>query len=94
MLERRRRARGYHLTSRALEAERDVELGGLDVPETDLHTNKTDTVEQELDNWDENVEDEWDETEDVYPRDSVGDGQELSIAKSDFTTQEYKQRKE
>ena len=94
MLERRRRARGYHLTSGALGAERDMELGGIDVQGTAPRANKTDAVEQELDDWDENVEDEWDETEDSYPKNDVGGRQEPSTANPDFTGKENKQRME
>lgn len=94
MLERRRRARGSHLTLGAIEAERDVELGGLEVPETDSHIDKTNTIAQELDNWDENAEDDWDETEDAFLESGVGDGQDSSMAKPDFSAKDNKQRME
>lgn len=94
MLERRRRAQGYHLTLGAIEAERDIELGGLEVPETDSHIDKTNTVAQELDDWDENAEDDWDETEDAFPESGISDRQDSSTTKPDFSAKDNKQRME
>lgn len=65
MLERRRRGKNYDLVPG--EEERDLELGEAAGQETG--TIEADAgegaanVTEELDNWDENAEDEWEETE-------------------------------
>ena len=92
MLHRRRVARGYHRASGSVAADRDVELGGLDPQETDIRANRTETIEQELDRWDENAEDEWDETEDPGPLNSFQSEQETTATKMDNITKETKQR--
>ena len=94
MLERRRKSRGYHLAPGAAVADRDVELGRFQSQASNTQAKKTETIEQELDNWDENVEDEWDETEDPDLQNSHGDKQEPRAAKSEITTKKNKERKE
>lgn len=67
MLERRRKARFGALLE---EAHEDVELGlsstneGADVGPQETGVTSTRTLEEEVDNWDENAVDEWDEDED------------------------------
>lgn len=77
MIERRRRAKYSALTGEGIE-EDDLELGegpgasgGLEegqetgLVSVDTHTrSKAKSVEEELDNWDENAPDEWDADED------------------------------
>ncbi|KAF2835814.1 hypothetical protein M501DRAFT_987768 [Patellaria atrata CBS 101060] len=66
MLERKRKARGYHNVATD---DLDVELGeGVGGQESGVIPEPTRTVDEELDNWDENAED-WDERE----ADSNGD---------------------
>ncbi|OCK82436.1 hypothetical protein K432DRAFT_380442 [Lepidopterella palustris CBS 459.81] len=64
MLERKRAARGYHAVVGDDTEGLDVELGeGIGTQESGVaRPGTTPTVEQELDNWDENAED-WEETE-------------------------------
>ncbi|KAF2813669.1 uncharacterized protein BDZ99DRAFT_436054 [Mytilinidion resinicola] len=58
MLERKRAARGYN----AVAGDEDIELGEAVVDQESGVIRPTPTVEEELDNWDENAED-WDESE-------------------------------
>lgn len=62
MLERRRAAKSYHIVP-GDDQDRDVELGeNIGEQETGVTGAASRTVEEELDNWDENAED-WDTTE-------------------------------
>lgn len=57
MLERKRKAKGYG----AVPGEEDVELGeSSGEQETGVTGNRPQTLEEEVDNWDENAQD-WDE---------------------------------
>lgn len=59
MLERKRKAKGYS----AISGEEDVELGeSIGEQEIGVTGNITQTLEEEVDNWDENAED-WEEDE-------------------------------
>ena len=94
MLERKRKSRGYHLASGTIATDRDVELGGLDSRETNSQTSRVGNIEQELDNWDENDEDEWNETEDLEPQNNHEGKQEPTIVHPGNPSKEIKQRKE
>jgi len=61
MLERKRRAKQYHILTGDEEGG-DVELGGIEPQESGV-TDATPgpTIEEEVDNWDENAEDAWDD---------------------------------
>ena len=80
--ERRRRTKYSVLEGNGQEGEEDLELGegpglqaigdAVPVQESDT-TTASKTVEEELDNWDENAEDEaWDEDDDATTGDSAG----------------------
>ncbi|KZF24562.1 hypothetical protein L228DRAFT_259765 [Xylona heveae TC161] len=80
MLERRRRTRQYQAVS-GQEEEPDVELGGLEPQETGVTRDEPQerTVEEELDNWDENAEDNWEDDEpSAQPEGSKATGQKAS----------------
>jgi hypothetical protein len=71
MLERKRAARGYGAVAGDDFDERDVELGeGVGEQESGV---VRPTVEEELDNWDENAED-WDTTEPEGTNGNLNDG--------------------
>lgn len=85
MLERRRRNKHYDVVPgdelpEGEDGERDLELGeGVGVSQQETGRIESDaqagegakrTVTEELDNWDENMEDEWDETD----ADATGEG--------------------
>jgi hypothetical protein len=73
MLERKRKAKGYN----AVSGEEDVELGESGgEQETGVTGNRTQTLEEEVDNWDENAED-WEEDEPAR-----ADGEEPKIQSS------------
>lgn len=64
MLERKRQAKTYHAVPG--DGDLDLELGeGVGAQESGT-TGGTRTVEEELDNWDENAEDAWDEEEHAH----------------------------
>jgi len=70
MLERKRAAKTYHAVSGDEEANAaehdDVELQeGLKEQENGVVNSKGTSLEDEVDNWDENENDEWDETHTV-----------------------------
>ena len=71
MLDRKRAARHYNL----IPGEEDLELaegvGGEDGQETGVTGARSQTLEEEVDNWDENAED-WDDDE---PTATEGDGE-------------------
>ena len=94
MLQRRRKARGYHLASGtvAVGVDRDVELGGLDNQETSNQANRIEAMEQKSNSWDENAEDDWDEAEDSDSRTSHQGKQDLTATMSGDTKKENKQR--
>lgn len=77
MMERRRKAR-YGALADGVDAEDDVELGGIRGGDDDEHLEGQETgvttrsLEQEVDNWDENAVDNWD-TEDGPGPDEVTD---------------------
>ncbi|KAI9822492.1 MAG: hypothetical protein M1827_000211 [Pycnora praestabilis] len=75
MLERKRQAKQYHVVpSDELDGE-DVELGeGAGPQESAVADAVAPTLDEEVDNWDENVEDNWDEGDPVDTEES-GDGE-------------------
>ncbi|KAF1837932.1 hypothetical protein BDW02DRAFT_565436 [Decorospora gaudefroyi] len=80
MLERKRAARGY--TAVAGDEEQDIELGES-ANEQESGVERPATVDEELERWDENVED-WDTTEPeptVSGKKSIDDGRDLGEAK-------------
>ena len=84
MLERKRLAKQYQ--SVPGEEENDLELGeapGLQESGTISAKPAAPTLDEEVDNWDENAEDAWDEEEHPTGTDSVeGDGPKTSSASS------------
>jgi len=66
MLERKRLAKGYVAVSGGGEGEEDVELGegvgvGVGAQESGVvGVGRGETLDEAVDNWDENVEDDWD----------------------------------
>jgi hypothetical protein len=81
MLERKRLAKTYHAVPGDEDAE--LELGeGVGLQESGV-TAATRTLDEEVDNWDENVEDAWDEDEHAGGADSAeGEGLETPSASS------------
>ncbi|KAF2702708.1 hypothetical protein K504DRAFT_464984 [Pleomassaria siparia CBS 279.74] len=77
MLERKRAARGYAAVAGDDLDERDIELGE-NVGDQESGVIRP-TVEEELDTWDENAEDDWDAAEDTNGHDNGGD---LGVADS------------
>jgi VanZ family protein len=85
-VERRRKAKYSALTGEGIEGEEDLELGEGGVGSGSGHEDATDdgqetgvvpitqkTVEEELDNWDENAEDDaWDEEDDATGASTAG----------------------
>lgn len=64
MLERKRLAKQYQVVP----GEEDLELGegvGVGAQESGTVTGPTRTLDEEVDNWDENIEDNWDDDERV-----------------------------
>jgi len=69
MLERKRLAKTYHVVPG--EEDQDLELGeGVGAQESGVAAG-TRTLDEEVDNWDENVEDAWDEDEHAGETDSA-----------------------
>ncbi|KAL1957980.1 hypothetical protein VTO42DRAFT_5372 [Malbranchea cinnamomea] len=100
MLERRRKARFGALLE---EAHEDVELGLSSVNEENhigpqetgvTTTTTTRTLEQEVDNWDENAVDEWDEADDDVsgPQESTGPTKTSSGSKVHHEPDDMKKR--
>lgn len=71
MLERRRLNKLYHIVPGDEEGDlgQDLELG-----EQGSGVTPVPTLEEQLDNWDENVEDNWDDEEPTAAESSEGDG--------------------
>ena len=93
MLERRRKTRGYQRASGISDENRDVELGGLE-PDDQITTvaDHSVNIEQELNDWDENAEDDWDGTDEPFQTsDSISKSPEVAM---DDTAKENKQRLE
>ncbi|TGO42114.1 hypothetical protein BHYA_0012g00290 [Botrytis hyacinthi] len=81
MLERKRLAKTYHVVPG--DEEQDLELGeGMGAQESGVATASR-TLDEEVDNWDENMEDAWDEGEQADVVDSVeGEGLKTPSASS------------
>ncbi|TEY84217.1 hypothetical protein BOTCAL_0019g00420 [Botryotinia calthae] len=81
MLERKRLAKTYHAVPG--DEEQDLELGeGVGAQESGV-TAASRTLDEEVDNWDENMEDAWDEDEQAGAVDSVeGEGLKTPSASS------------
>lgn len=92
MLERKRLAKHYQVVPGDEEA--DLELGeGVGAQESGTTTvGAGATLAQEVDNWDENAEDAWDE--DHATADSEGDGLKTPSASSGGEGEEAKKRNE
>lgn len=91
MLERKRLAKTYQIVPG--DDERDLELGegiGAGAQESGT-TDASTTLENEVDNWDENVEDAWDEDEHTTGTDE-GDGPKTPSASSAGEAEETKKR--
>jgi len=92
MLERKRAAKGYRAVSGDEELgleEEGVELnegGGSQENEVVPFEAPKPTAEEELDNWDENVEDDWDEPESMKPLDAADDGGKSPVIDTDDKT--------
>jgi hypothetical protein len=85
MLERKRKAKGYS----AVSGEEDVELGESGgEQETGVTGNRTQTLEEEVDNWDENAED-WEEDE---PTRADGEGPKPESNSAEDETMDNKKR--
>lgn len=84
MLERKRLAKHYQVVPG--EEEADLELGegvGAQESGTTSAAAPTPTLDEEVDNWDENIEDAWDEEEHAAGTDSVeGEGLKTPSASS------------
>lgn len=90
MLERKRLAKNYQIVPG--DDERDLELGeGVGVGAQESGTTAPTTLENEVDNWDENVEDAWDEDEHNTGTDE-GDGPKTPSASSAGEAEEMKKR--
>jgi len=71
MLERKRLAKHYQAVPGG--DEHDLELGdGVGAQESGTIAASAPTLDDEVDNWDENVEDAWDEDEHATATDSIG----------------------
>ncbi|KAB8293017.1 hypothetical protein EYC80_007379 [Monilinia laxa] len=71
MLERKRLAKAYHVVPG--DEDQDLELGeGVGAQESGV-TDATRALDEEVDNWDENLEDAWDEDEHAGKLDSAKD---------------------
>lgn len=81
MLERKRLAKTYHVVPG--DEEQDLELGeGVGAQENGVAAASR-TLDEEVDNWDENMEDAWDEDEQADVVDSVeGEGLKTPSASS------------
>lgn len=82
MLERKRLAKHYQVVPG--EEEHDLELGeGVGVQESGEITASAPTLDEEVDNWDENIEDAWDEEgQDITTDSAEGDGKMTPSASS------------
>jgi hypothetical protein len=90
MLERKRLAKNYQIIPGDEEA--DLELGeGIGAQESGTVVAVAPTLDQEVDNWDENVEDNWDEDEHATDE---GDGPKTPSASSAGEAEESKKRAE
>ncbi len=75
MLERRRQAKTYQPVPGEDLNEADLELGeGTNAQLSGRVVNTVPTIEEEVDNWDENAEDEWAEDENLSAE-NAGNGQ-------------------
>lgn len=101
MLERKRKARGYGLVTGDADlddAERDVELGeGINGQESGIVHHETApkavSLEQELDNWDENApDDEWNETDQQANAAATADGVKPSMSPKPVDGEDTKKR--
>jgi len=86
MLERKRQAKHYSLVPGDEDPERDLELGegiggGEDGQETGVTGTRAQTLEEQVDNWDENAED-WDDDEPTTTE-GEGDGQKTPDTEHD-----------
>lgn len=82
MLERKRQRKNYDAVPG--EDEEDVELGdGQETGITDGEPVKSQTLEQEVDNWDENAPDDWDEG-DVPESSAAGATKGKDVASADI----------
>ena len=82
MLERKRLAKHYQVVPG--EEEHDLELGeGLGAQESGEITASAPTLDEEVNNWDENIEDTWDEEgQDITTDSAEGDGKLTPSASS------------
>jgi len=96
MLERKRKAKLYQVVPGG--EEHDLELGeGVGAQESGIASAApaAQTLDQEVDNWDENAEDAWDEEEHAAGTDSAeGDGPKTPSASSAGEELETKKRKD
>lgn len=87
MLERKRQAKGYS----AVAGEDDLELGeSSGEQETGVTGNRPQTLEEEVDNWDENAQD-WDEDEQEH-NEGEGEAKNAPSASQENGAVEGKQR--
>lgn len=80
MLERKRLAKTYHVVPG--DEDQDLELGeGVGAQENGV-TAASRTLDEEVDNWDENMEDAWDEDENAGEVDNAEEGLKTPSASS------------
>lgn len=92
MLERRRAAKQFHLVPAEEEGgtvgDEDLELGEQESGVTPV-THVEQTLEEEVENWDENAEDNWDE-EPPGTESGEGAGQKTPTSGESVATDEFK----
>ncbi|KAI9844903.1 MAG: hypothetical protein M1837_005189 [Sclerophora amabilis] len=81
MLDRKRQAKHYSVVPGDDDAAEDLELGEAGMTGQESGLTPGTSLEEEIDNWDENAEDNWDE-EEVSPPTTMGTGTEISGGES------------